>query len=160
MCSTVKSTDQACHEAVLTVMKLRSASQFGGTYLLTASTSSCDIAHAGAESIAVAPDGSLYLFDRSGTVLHATELGPTAEPQLHAAAVAHIGGGRTLGAHFDREGNLIFCHPPVVSPPLVDRTQYAPSWRISGHPVPEGSLGSWLVCYQPSGRPYVKSESI
>jgi sugar lactone lactonase YvrE len=67
----------------------------------------------GSESIAVAPDGSLYLFDRSGTVLHATELGPTAEPQLHAAAVAHIGGGRTLGAHFDREGNLIFCHPPV-----------------------------------------------
>jgi hypothetical protein len=78
----------------------------------------------------VAPDGSLYLFDRSGTVLHATELGPTAEPQLHAAAVAHIGGGRTLGAHFDRDGNLIFCHPPVVRPPLVDCSRHAPTLNM------------------------------
>jgi hypothetical protein len=88
----------------------------------------------------VAPDGSLYLFDRSGTVLHATELGPAAEPQLHAAAVAHIGGGRTLGAHFDREGNLIFCHPPVVRPPSCGLqsacTQSCTPWTDSLQRIP------------------------
>ena len=72
-------------------------------------------------------------------------LGPTAEPQLHAAAVAHIGGGRTLGAHFDREGNLIFCHPPVVRPALKNGSRHAPSCVPIGSPIPKDSFGPWCV---------------
>ncbi len=78
----------------------------------TSSRSKCLVC-AAAESLAVAPDGSLYLLDRSGAILHATELGPQNIPQLHASAVAYAGGGRPLGSHFDADGNLIFCHPPV-----------------------------------------------
>ena len=138
----VKSTDQASHKAVVAMVKLVVVTVFvGGMSLLVARTTCNNSSHAGAESIAVAPDGSLYLFDRSGTVLHATELGPTAEPQLHAAAVAHIGGGRTLGAHFDKEGNLIFCHPPVVRPALMHGSRHAPSCVPAGSPVPKGFLG-------------------
>ena len=66
------------------------------------------------ESLTAAPDGSLYLLDRYGTVHHATPVGPKATPVLHRAPVAFVGGGRPLGSQFDADGNLVFCHPPVV----------------------------------------------
>ena len=68
-----------------------------------------------AESLAFAADGSMYLLTRTGQILHASAQGEDAIPQLHSAAVALIGGGRPLGAHFDTQDNLIICHPPTVS---------------------------------------------
>ena len=53
------------------------------------------------------------MFDRNGTVLRAapTGAGGFATPPADAG---HVGGGRTLGQHFDSAGNLIFCHAAVV----------------------------------------------
>mmetsp|Transcript_20727 Transcript_20727/g.62454 ORF Transcript_20727/g.62454 Transcript_20727/m.62454 type:complete len:407 (-) Transcript_20727:639-1859(-) len=67
----------------------------------------------GTESVAIAEDGSLYLPDRYGSILHATLDGPDLVPQLHSAPAAFLGGGRPLGADFDATGNLIVCLPPV-----------------------------------------------
>ena len=66
------------------------------------------------ESAVIGPDGSVWLFDRNGTVLKSAPdgLGGFMTPPTR---VAYIGGGRTLGAHFDADGNLVFCHPPLVT---------------------------------------------
>ncbi len=70
-----------------------------------------------AESAAISHDGSLWMSDRNGTVLRAapTGAGGFAAPPADAG---HVGGGRTLGQHFDSAGNLIFCHAAVVRCPL------------------------------------------
>lgn len=61
-----------------------------------------------AEGIAVAPNGSLYLLDKYGTVF-----------QSHSATsplqrVTHLGAGRPLGFDFDESGNLFICNTPTV----------------------------------------------
>ena len=68
-----------------------------------------------AESLAFAAEGSMYLLTRTGQILRASAGAEGAAPQLQPEAVAFIGGGRPLGAHFDAQGNLIICHPPAVS---------------------------------------------
>ena len=66
-----------------------------------------------AESAVIAPDGAVWVFDRNGSVLRSAADG-TGGFVTPPSQMAFIGGGRTLGAHFDNNGNLIFCHPPLV----------------------------------------------
>lgn len=67
----------------------------------------------GSESVAIAEDGTLFLPDKYGTIHRATPTAASATPILDRAPWAFLGGGRPLGAEFDKHGNLIVCLPPV-----------------------------------------------
>ncbi len=62
------------------------------------------------ESVAVAPDGTLWMLDKWGHAWTATA-SPTAEGgyELSPEPVAYIGPGRPLGFHHDAAGNLVVC---------------------------------------------------
>ncbi|PRW58948.1 strictosidine synthase [Chlorella sorokiniana] len=64
----------------------------------------------GSESVAVAPDGTLWMLDKWGHAWIATA-SPTAEGgyQLSPEPVAYIGPVRPLGFHHDAAGNLVVC---------------------------------------------------
>ncbi len=74
------------------------------------------------ESVTVAPDGSFVMLDRHGAVrvadvaTHSSSSSssssdgvPAPQPALKAAALAHLGPGRPLGAQYNAAGNLIIC---------------------------------------------------
>ena len=63
-----------------------------------------------AESVAVAPDGTLWMLDKWGYAWTATA-SAAAEGgyQLSPEPVAYIGPGRPLGFHHDAAGNLLVC---------------------------------------------------
>ena len=86
---------------------LVSASMFG---TCCSTSSQCEhqaLAHA-AESASVDPDGALVLASREGGIWRAPR-GPDGSFQLEAQPFAKVSGGRPLGIHHDKDGNLIIC---------------------------------------------------
>ena len=62
-----------------------------------------------AESVAVSPDGTLYMLDKFGNVLRASG-GSTSKPEF----ITHLGPGRPLGFHFNAKGDLFICNAGTV----------------------------------------------
>ena len=67
----------------------------------------------GAESAAMASDGSLVLATREGGIWRASQK-PGGSFQLDAKPFAKATGGRPLGLHYDKNGNLIICNAGKV----------------------------------------------
>lgn len=79
----------------------------------------------GAESVAVAKDGSLYMLDKFGFVWRA-RANAAGGYDLEKEPLAQLGSGRPLGFHFDAEGNLIVCNAGAVSTPAACSTHSKP----------------------------------
>lgn len=60
-----------------------------------------------AESVAVAPDGQLWMMDKWGCVRTASAEGD--DYRLDDELLAYVGPGRPLGFHHNHKGDLIFC---------------------------------------------------
>ena len=60
------------------------------------------------ESVAVAPDGTLWMLDRYGYA-HTARRAAGGAYELLDSPVAYVGPGRPLGFHFDSSGDLIIC---------------------------------------------------
>lgn len=94
----------------------------------------------GSESVAVAPDSSLYVWDRTGLVFRASSGSDGQQPVLEEEPVAFVNGGRPLGSHFDADGNLIWCHPPVGLVKLDTKTKAVTllTSSVTGVPLSQG----------------------
>lgn len=82
-----------------------------------------------AESVAVSPDGFLYMLDKFGNVLKAKP-GADTKPQR----VTHLGPGRPLGFHFKPNGDLFICNAGTVSFPVLTLSRQEPLQIL--HPSP------------------------
>ena len=58
-------------------------------------------------------DGALYMLDKFGIVWKSAN-GGTPE------RVIHLGAGRPLGFHFDKDDNLVICNAGVVGDPIFN----------------------------------------
>ena len=91
-----------------------------------------------AESVAVAPDGTLWMLDKFGYAHTATLDEAADEYQLCGEPVAYVGPGRPLGFHFDAAGNLVICDSLKASAGGHDLCR--------GHHLPARS-GDRTVCW-------------
>lgn len=106
----------------------------------------------GSESVAVGPDGTLWLLDRYGHVRLASPTpGAPGGFALHPQPLAYVGPGRPLGFHHDAAGNLVICDSKGLM--LLERTDAAAEKGGSGSDPRSGRWRLRCLANWADGRP-------
>ena len=97
----------------------------------------------GAETVAVAKDGAVFLMDKFGAVWKASSNG---QLSMDAEPVVRLGPGRPLGFHLDKDDNLIVCNAGTVCPTAL--CTWALSKLCDCYLQHDGRWETLLVCEQ------------